>query len=99
MNVNSFSVKASELDAFVSTDLGGFVHKINCCLAGMHGILFVAALAASSPALAQTVPCGNGNQLPCVTPAPLLAAGIPGLLALGGGYLAVRKRRRDRSKK
>ena len=32
-------------------------------------------------------------------PAPLVAAGFPALLVLGGGYIAVRKRRRDCSAK
>lgn len=42
---------------------------------------------------------GVGQNLPpgCDPgiPAPLAAAGIPALLALGGGFIAVRKRRRD----
>lgn len=42
---------------------------------------------------------GVGQNLPpgCApaVPAPLAAAGIPALALLGGGFLAVRKRRRD----
>ncbi|HEY2480603.1 MAG TPA: hypothetical protein VGI30_00205 [Caulobacteraceae bacterium] len=61
----------------------------------MNKALFTASLAAFISALAATPSLAGA-----VAPAPLLAAGLPGLGVLavaGGGYLAVRalRRRRD----
>jgi len=78
--------------------------KTNIALVGAQGIFVAGMLMISSPAMSQgnpaCPPTANNPECNQGIPAPLLAAGIPGVLALGGGYLVVRKRRRaNRAKK
>jgi len=73
----------------------------------LMGLFFAGMIFVAPPALAQDNPndpgpepgCSPSGQTPqkCDEgiPVPLAAAGIPALLALGGGFIAIRKRRRD----
>lgn len=80
---------------------------VGCKSFTLNAIFLAGLLVISTPALASNGntpgdPDNNGcdpsgtQPKKCTegVPAPLAAAGIPGLLALGGGYIAVRKRRR-----
>ncbi|MEO6359885.1 MAG: LPXTG cell wall anchor domain-containing protein [Sphingomicrobium sp.] len=74
---------------------------LDVALVAAQGIFVAGMFMTSTPAMSQACP-PTSNDPACsgATPAPLVAAGIPGLLTLGGGYLAIRKRRRaNRAKK
>lgn len=65
------------------------------------GMIFVAPPALANPNDDPNVPpgCNPSDETPqkCDEgiPVPLAAAGIPALLVLGGGFIAIRNRRRD----